>query len=154
MADKKPQYVIICETSTFRIFIWIRFLMPTTGRTMRPQTLEAYHMRLSSIRSRIMSLPVLMSRRPWRASRRWYRTWRMREVRNSAHFGIRKYQFMEVNQQRRAAGLKDKMPDIQKTLDTVRFLKTRKVGRIPNVVQCKLTAFASRTRIRSKQHSS
>lgn len=39
----------------------------------------------------------------------------------------RKYQFMEQNQQRRAAGLKDKMPDIQKTLDTVRFLKTRKV---------------------------
>jgi hypothetical protein len=37
---------------------------------------------------------------------------------------------MEVNQQRRAAGLKDKMPDIQKTLDTVRFLKTRKVGGI------------------------
>ena len=34
---------------------------------------------------------------------------------------------MEANQQRRAAGLKDKMPDIQKTLDTVRFLKTRKV---------------------------
>jgi len=43
----------------------------------------------------------------------------------------RKYQFMEVNQQRRAAGLKDKMPDIQKTLDTVRFLKTRKVGLYP-----------------------
>ncbi|GAB7356148.1 hypothetical protein MBLNU459_g6742t3 [Dothideomycetes sp. NU459] len=38
----------------------------------------------------------------------------------------RKYQFMEVNTQRRAAGLKDKIPDIQKTLDTVRFLKTRK----------------------------
>lgn len=35
---------------------------------------------------------------------------------------------MEVNQQRRAAGLREKMPDIQKTLDTVRFLKTRKVG--------------------------
>lgn len=34
---------------------------------------------------------------------------------------------MEVNQQRRAAGLKDKMPDIQKTLETVRFLKSRKV---------------------------
>jgi len=34
---------------------------------------------------------------------------------------------MEANQQRRAAGLKDKMPDIQKTLDTVQFLKTRKV---------------------------
>lgn len=38
---------------------------------------------------------------------------------------------MEANQQRRAAGLKDKMPDIQKTLDTVRFLKTRKVRRGP-----------------------
>lgn len=34
---------------------------------------------------------------------------------------------MEVNTQRRAAGLKDKIPDIQKTLDTVRFLTTRKV---------------------------
>ena len=34
---------------------------------------------------------------------------------------------MEVNTQRRAAGLKDKLPDIQKTLDTVQFLKTRKV---------------------------
>ncbi|MCJ1285035.1 peptide chain release factor 1 [Xylographa opegraphella] len=32
---------------------------------------------------------------------------------------------MEVNTQRRSAGLKDKIPDIQKTLDTVRFLKTR-----------------------------
>lgn len=42
---------------------------------------------------------------------------------------IRKYQFMEMNQQKRAAGLKDKMPDIQKTLDTVSFLKTRKVIR-------------------------
>ncbi|KAK8156453.1 Prefoldin subunit-domain-containing protein [Phyllosticta citrichinensis] len=39
---------------------------------------------------------------------------------------ISKYQFMEVNTQRRAAGLKDKIPDIQKTLDTVQFLKTRK----------------------------
>jgi len=39
---------------------------------------------------------------------------------------ISKYQFMEVNTQRRAAGLKDKIPDIQKTLETVRFLKTRK----------------------------
>ncbi|RKF62852.1 putative prefoldin subunit 3 [Erysiphe neolycopersici] len=39
---------------------------------------------------------------------------------------IAKYQFMEANQQRRAAGLKGKMPDIQKTLETVRFLKSRK----------------------------
>lgn len=37
----------------------------------------------------------------------------------------RKYQFMQANTQRRAAGLKDKIPDIQKTLETVRFLKTR-----------------------------
>ena len=39
----------------------------------------------------------------------------------------RKYQFMEQNLQRRMAGLKDKLPDIQKTLDTVRFLEMRKV---------------------------
>ncbi|KAK1766484.1 putative prefoldin subunit 3 protein [Phialemonium atrogriseum] len=38
---------------------------------------------------------------------------------------IAKYQFMETNLQRRVAGLKDKLPDIQKTLDTVRFLKLR-----------------------------
>ncbi len=41
-------------------------------------------------------------------------------------WGNRKYQFMEQNLQRRLAGLKDKMPDIQKTLDTVRFLALRK----------------------------
>lgn len=40
---------------------------------------------------------------------------------------LRKYQFMEVNQQKRIAGFKINIPDIQKTLDTVRFLKTRKV---------------------------
>lgn len=34
---------------------------------------------------------------------------------------------MEMNLQRRMAGLKDKIPDIQKTLDTVQFLKLRKV---------------------------
>ncbi|KAF7882999.1 hypothetical protein EAF00_011488 [Botryotinia globosa] len=44
---------------------------------------------------------------------------------------ISKYQFMEVNQQKRIAGLKINMPDIQKTLDTVRFLKTRKEGADP-----------------------
>ncbi|KAK5661743.1 hypothetical protein OQA88_9844 [Cercophora sp. LCS_1] len=32
---------------------------------------------------------------------------------------------MEQNLQRRVAGLKDKLPDIQKTLDTVQFLKLR-----------------------------
>jgi hypothetical protein len=40
---------------------------------------------------------------------------------------ISKYQFMELNLQRRVAGLNDKMPDIQKTLETVRFLQTRTV---------------------------
>ena len=35
---------------------------------------------------------------------------------------------MEVNTQKRKAGLDEKIPDIQKTLETVRFLKTRKVG--------------------------
>ncbi|KAI9809627.1 MAG: peptide chain release factor 1 [Sarcosagium campestre] len=44
---------------------------------------------------------------------------------------ISKYQFMEVNTQRRAVGLKEKIPDIQKTLDTVRYLKTRKPGSDP-----------------------
>jgi hypothetical protein len=41
----------------------------------------------------------------------------------------RKYQFMEMNLQRRMTGLKEKIPDIQKTLDTVQFLKLRKVRR-------------------------
>lgn len=38
---------------------------------------------------------------------------------------ISKYQFMQVNTQRRSQGLKDKIPDIQKTLDTVKFFKAR-----------------------------
>jgi hypothetical protein len=42
-------------------------------------------------------------------------------------FSCRKYQFMELNLQRRMTGLKEKIPDIKKTLDTVRFLKLRKV---------------------------
>jgi hypothetical protein len=42
-------------------------------------------------------------------------------------FLFRKYQFMEANNQRRVAGLKDKIPDIQKTVETVRFLQQRKV---------------------------
>lgn len=43
-------------------------------------------------------------------------------VRNS------KYQFMQANTERRALGLKDKIPDIQKTLETVEFLQRRTVG--------------------------
>ena len=35
---------------------------------------------------------------------------------------------MEVNTQRRKAGLDEKMPDIQKTLEAVRLLKTRRVS--------------------------
>ncbi|VBB81889.1 Putative prefoldin subunit [Podospora comata] len=41
---------------------------------------------------------------------------------------VAKYQFMEQNLQRRVAGLRDKMPDIEKTLETVRFLKLRNEG--------------------------
>ena len=37
---------------------------------------------------------------------------------------------MEQSTQKRALGLKDKIPDIQKTLDTVQFLKSRDV-RLP-----------------------
>lgn len=40
---------------------------------------------------------------------------------------ISKYQFMEMNLQKRVSGLKDKIPDIQKTLETVSFLKLQKV---------------------------
>lgn len=36
---------------------------------------------------------------------------------------------MESNLQRRVGGLDEKLPDIQKTLDTVRFLQTRRVGK-------------------------
>ncbi|KAG5934286.1 hypothetical protein E4U60_003971 [Claviceps pazoutovae] len=39
---------------------------------------------------------------------------------------ISKYQFMEMNIQKRMGGLQEKIPEIQKTLDTVRFLKSRK----------------------------
>ncbi|KAL4785930.1 prefoldin subunit 3 [Aspergillus varians] len=39
---------------------------------------------------------------------------------------ISKYQFMEVNTQRRASGLREKIPDIKKTLEMVRFLKSRR----------------------------
>ncbi|KAF8543030.1 Prefoldin subunit-domain-containing protein [Trichophaea hybrida] len=41
---------------------------------------------------------------------------------------IAKYQFMEMNMQRRAASLQDKIPDIRKTLETVQYLSLRKSG--------------------------
>jgi hypothetical protein len=53
--------------------------------------------------------------------------------------GDRKYQFMEVNLQRRMAGLRDKIPDIRKTLETVQFLKLRRVGDVwHHVGECQL----------------
>lgn len=39
---------------------------------------------------------------------------------------ISKYQFMELNTQRRGQGLKDKIPDIKKTLETVTLLRNRR----------------------------
>ncbi|KAK3704503.1 peptide chain release factor 1 [Vermiconidia calcicola] len=36
-----------------------------------------------------------------------------------------KYQFMQANTERRLAGLKDKIPDIHKTVETVQFLRAR-----------------------------
>jgi prefoldin subunit 5 len=39
---------------------------------------------------------------------------------------ISKYQFMEVNTQRRATGLREKIPDIKKTLEMVKFLRIRR----------------------------
>ncbi|TVY57464.1 putative prefoldin subunit [Lachnellula suecica] len=44
---------------------------------------------------------------------------------------IQKYQFMEANKQRSAVGHREKIPDIQKTLDMVKFLKTREAGSDP-----------------------
>jgi prefoldin subunit 5 len=46
-------------------------------------------------------------------------------------YDCRKYQFMQANTENRAKGLRDKVPDIQKTLDMVRFLSTRKPGSEP-----------------------
>lgn len=45
---------------------------------------------------------------------------------------ISKYQFMEVNTQRRGQGLREKIPDIKKTLEMVRFLQLRKEVNIPS----------------------
>ncbi|GAB7346171.1 hypothetical protein MBLNU457_4913t1 [Dothideomycetes sp. NU457] len=44
---------------------------------------------------------------------------------------ISKYQFMEVNTQRRLAGLRSKIPDIASTLSTVQFLSTRSASSSP-----------------------
>ncbi|KAH8692990.1 putative prefoldin subunit 3 [Talaromyces proteolyticus] len=44
---------------------------------------------------------------------------------------ISKYQFMEMNTQRRSVGLKEKIPDIKKTLEMVKFLKLRQSAATP-----------------------
>lgn len=46
--------------------------------------------------------------------------------------------------QRKALGLKDKIPDIEKTLDTVRFLKTRTVRSIADARMARDVAVVSR----------
>ncbi|KAL2816809.1 Prefoldin subunit-domain-containing protein [Aspergillus cavernicola] len=48
---------------------------------------------------------------------------------------ISKYQFMEVNTSRRAAGLREKIPDIKKTLEMVRFLKLRRDSTTPSSLE-------------------
>lgn len=39
---------------------------------------------------------------------------------------IAKYQFMEANVSKRAAGLREKLPEMESTLSTIRFLRRRK----------------------------
>jgi Prefoldin subunit len=46
----------------------------------------------------------------------------------------RKYQFMQGNTERRRQGLREKIPDIQKTLDVVQLLKMRGV-RLPRLAR-------------------
>ncbi|KAK3985905.1 Prefoldin subunit-domain-containing protein [Cladorrhinum sp. PSN332] len=55
---------------------------------------------------------------------------------------VAKYNFMEQNLQRRVAGLKDKMPDIQKTLDTVRFLKLERDDELETTFELNDTLYA------------
>jgi prefoldin subunit len=47
-----------------------------------------------------------------------------------------KYQFMELNLQKRMTGLKEKIPDIQKTVDSVRFLKIKKASFLNCLCSC------------------
>jgi hypothetical protein len=67
---------------------------------------------------------------------------------NNLGTSYRKYQFMEANLQRRMTGLNEKIPDIKKTLDTVKFLQLRKVRQalIARNVTDSLTKIIRRTR--------
>ncbi|KAK9460600.1 Prefoldin subunit-domain-containing protein [Lipomyces oligophaga] len=46
---------------------------------------------------------------------------------------LSKYKYMEMSTLRRAAGLREKIPDIQKTLDTVRFLDKKRESDDPAI---------------------
>lgn len=97
---------------------------------MHRQILEVSLMRLLSTRLRTMFPQERKWMERWKVFRRWYRTLSLLlPMRKDAEWArvSSKYQFMEANTQRRKAGLDEKIPDIQKTLDTVRFLKTRNV---------------------------
>ena len=97
---------------------------------MHQQILEASPARPSWTRSRTMFPQGRKWMERWNLFRRWYRTllllfWYLESTEWA--LSSSKYQFMEANTQRRKAGLDEKIPDILKTLDIVRFLKTRKV---------------------------
>ncbi|KAK4166579.1 prefoldin subunit 3 [Cladorrhinum sp. PSN259] len=55
---------------------------------------------------------------------------------------VAKYNFMEQNLQRRVVGLKEKMPDIQKTLDTVKFLKLEREDELETTFELNDTLYA------------
>lgn len=112
---------------------------------MLPPTHEEFPMRPLSIVWKIMFRRAQTSKGLWRVFRRWFsefceregagrRMEMKKEKKRINHLFlfwfliIRKYQFMEANNKRRIGGLKDKIPDIQKTLETVRFLQKRDVS--------------------------
>lgn len=66
---------------------------------------------------------------------------------------ISKYQFMESSTQRRLASLQEKVPDIQKTLDMVLFLKNRDANaeELETVFELNETLYARATVPRSEE---
>lgn len=58
---------------------------------------------------------------------------------------------MEANNKRRIGGLKDKIPDIQKTLETVRFLQKRDVS-VVVVCGAVVTSLGERRRRRRRRN--
>lgn len=138
-----------CWVSLSLSMIWELFLIwrerPETdpgAAKMLPPTHEEFPMRRLSIVWKIMFRLAQTLKGLWRVFRRWFSEFlrdreresagrRMEKRINHLFFWfliIRKYQFMEANNKRRIGGLKDKIPDIQKTLETVRFLQKRDVS--------------------------